>query len=685
MKEQSVGKLKSLYLVLMFLFVAVAVARFSSITSLAATTGSGTESDPYITDNITAFTSDSTVINAMGTALRNKMLLHQEETDYFYIQKTNKSNFTDAEKTALAGMTSAVFDKALEHIPCTANDGDYIRRNLKATNGRRTGTQCSESGGVREYTYLIQFYCKYYTTADEETTLTTYLDSEVAELNLTEKSDYEKVKTIYDYVRLNVTYDYSALNIPSGETEEQQTIRLKKHSTYAAAMTRKSVCQGYSSMLYYMLNKAGIDSRIITGTGNGGAHAWNIVKIDGLWYNVDVTWDSDQGSDKYFLLSEDTFNAGGHARGKGDDGDVNYTSAEYQDAYYAAGKMTTVDNPFKDDGGLDGVKLGKCSVTVYTEINVNYLISIPDTETSTAKVVFTFPNDSTGFYTQEVKFNERGETGYYTFPGDSAKYYKFTCVVPATRLGDAVSAQVVSGTKKSEVFRVSVQKYVNVLLNPNKNGNLSISPEEQRFLEALLHYGAQCQKYFDYNENKLVNAGLTDIISTLNVPYTRADFGAGFTAPPTSSGLSYVASSVVLRSTTKVKHYFKLDNMNELDQYSFYIGGTSDTDKVQPTVAGDYVYIETEGLLAQHLNDTTGSVHVYVRKSGVDGNIMNFRYNPMNYVKVVLTKKAAEDPVATDELVNLVKSLYYYFGSACQAASGATWEDENFPHTNNNN
>ena len=34
-----------------------------------------------------------------------------------------------------------------------------------------------------------------------------------------------------------------------------------------------------------------IDCVLVTGTANGGGHAWNQVKVDGKWYNIDVTWD----------------------------------------------------------------------------------------------------------------------------------------------------------------------------------------------------------------------------------------------------------------------------------------------------------------------------------------------------------------------------------------------------------
>ena len=57
-------------------------------------------------------------------------------------------------------------------------------------------------------------------------------------------------------------------------------------------------------LMYRMLSAAGLKTRIIT----GGNHAWNIVSIDGLWYNLDATWDAGmEGNYQYYLKSDNAF------------------------------------------------------------------------------------------------------------------------------------------------------------------------------------------------------------------------------------------------------------------------------------------------------------------------------------------------------------------------------------------
>lgn len=58
------------------------------------------------------------------------------------------------------------------------------------------------------------------------------------------------------------------------------------------------VCEGYSKTFQMLLNYAEIESIYAIGYGNGGGHAWNLVCLDGEWYNVDLTW-NDITEEKY--------------------------------------------------------------------------------------------------------------------------------------------------------------------------------------------------------------------------------------------------------------------------------------------------------------------------------------------------------------------------------------------------
>lgn len=61
-------------------------------------------------------------------------------------------------------------------------------------------------------------------------------------------------------------------------------------SAYSALVNGKSVCAGYARAYQYLLQQLGIPCYYCTGY-SGGDHAWNIVKLEDGYYNVDVTWD----------------------------------------------------------------------------------------------------------------------------------------------------------------------------------------------------------------------------------------------------------------------------------------------------------------------------------------------------------------------------------------------------------
>ena len=81
------------------------------------------------------------------------------------------------------------------------------------------------------------------------------------------------------------------------------------HTAYAAlvedsyGLANSAVCDGYSQAYVYLLQQAGIEATVIVGYADSispptGGHAWNVVKLDDDWYEVDVTWDDAGGMDE---------------------------------------------------------------------------------------------------------------------------------------------------------------------------------------------------------------------------------------------------------------------------------------------------------------------------------------------------------------------------------------------------
>jgi hypothetical protein len=135
-----------------------------------------------------------------------------------------------------------------------------------------------ETGAAGVLENKLYFSFTYLTTQAQEDELDAACAKILAGLRLDGLSDYAKVREIYEYVGTNFVYDHS----------------LKIFSPYFGLKTNSMVCQGYALLMYKLLWQCGIPNRIITGTGGAEPHGWNIVKLDGAWYNLDVTWDAAQ-------------------------------------------------------------------------------------------------------------------------------------------------------------------------------------------------------------------------------------------------------------------------------------------------------------------------------------------------------------------------------------------------------
>lgn len=135
-----------------------------------------------------------------------------------------------------------------------------------------------------------------------EGTIEDYLDKVVGL-----ETDYEKELVLHDALAENLNYAYDS----SGEPEQERWA----HTIVGAFdKTHNSVvCEGYAKAFQLLLNACGIENIYIVGDAKAGSswggHAWNQVKIEGQWYNVDLTWNDGNYSytHKYFNVPDSSF------------------------------------------------------------------------------------------------------------------------------------------------------------------------------------------------------------------------------------------------------------------------------------------------------------------------------------------------------------------------------------------
>lgn len=118
-------------------------------------------------------------------------------------------------------------------------------------------------------------------------------------------SKLEIEKELYNYLVSHIKYDYN-LTVQGNEN-------LKNNFGYGALMTNKTICGGFSSAFSLLLNDFDIENTVISGSYLNSLHSRNLVKIDDVEYEVDVTFGSsakNAGLDPfiYFNKTEEEMN-----------------------------------------------------------------------------------------------------------------------------------------------------------------------------------------------------------------------------------------------------------------------------------------------------------------------------------------------------------------------------------------
>lgn len=254
------------------------------------------------------------------------------------------------------GVMREIAAQALIHTG-EPTEGDYLR--WQYGGWQAEGELRSSSDGTVTYMTFTYTYT-YYTTYEQETLVDEQIDRVLDELDVYKSGTYQKIKAVYDYICQNTSYDYDNLN--------NEDYKLK-YTAYAALIDGKAVCQGYALLFYRMSLELGVNSRLISGTGNQEAHGWNIVNVNGLYYNVDTTWDAGRMEYDYFLKCDQNFVD--HVR------DEEYTTQEFYVSYPMA----------KED-----------YAPVYVEkLETPEIISVYSKIQTSAKVTWTVVNGAQGY------------------------------------------------------------------------------------------------------------------------------------------------------------------------------------------------------------------------------------------------------------------------------------------------
>ncbi|MBE6876758.1 MAG: hypothetical protein E7496_08610 [Ruminococcus sp.] len=194
----------------------------------------------------------------------------------------------------------------------------------------------------RSVTYTMHLYPQYQDGQVRQETKQQLISLEQEYLNEMSaySTDYEKAEYLMKKLKQDITFGYGDENIDQ--------------SIVSALLDKKTVCAGYTKLYELLCNASGIDTIAEVSLN----HAWNVVKLDGKWHYVDVTYG-------LFLYSDAELHEWDEARGRYtttiDDQQVSFYMHEPYQAFYSfalpdvSGEDTTVLIPgdADSDGAVD--------------------------------------------------------------------------------------------------------------------------------------------------------------------------------------------------------------------------------------------------------------------------------------------------------------------------------------------
>ncbi len=143
------------------------------------------------------------------------------------------------------------------------------------------------SGGRGDY---VTWYKPSY--IENEAAIANALKQAVRDSVTPDMNDLQKALALHNWLATHCSYDHAG---SAGNN---------KYRAYGALCLGTAVCEGYMEAYGMLARYAGLE----VGSARGGNHTWNQVKIDGQWYNVDVTWDGQEGyrdvSYSNFMISD---------------------------------------------------------------------------------------------------------------------------------------------------------------------------------------------------------------------------------------------------------------------------------------------------------------------------------------------------------------------------------------------
>ncbi len=270
-----------------------------------------------------------------------------------------------------------------------------------------------------------------------------------------EKFDAVTEWKVYDAYSPSIKYDTAAAK----KTGDEGYFHIA-HTAYGALCKKLAVCDGYSCGFQLLMESFGIESRIVTGMANGaggwGGHAWNMVKLDGKWYDTDTTWYGKEHN--YFNKTTDAISSN-HRRTAG----TGYLGCYLEKA---TGTYWTYDYLKKESKkktwshdkttAVNSISISPASVELSTDQSVSLSVSFNPSNASNKKYTLTSSNPKVAYVSGDAVTGVAPGTAVITATsedGNRTARCNVTVGLPVTGISVSPTSKTIS---VNESFDLSV-------------------------------------------------------------------------------------------------------------------------------------------------------------------------------------------------------------------------------------
>ena len=220
-------------------------------------------------DMLLSFEEKEKSVGELSEDLNNKYYSTAVYTIICDLRGMEGSNIETLSITALNCISSEDLFKVVKTLP-----------NLKEIKGQACNNAMLYSDEL--VTYCEQHNIKH-PFNEKSKEIRTEISRIISEIITPEMTDRDKIKAITGYVINNMEYNYEAA---FSDTSKEDTIKKTwGEKLYYSLFENYGVCDGYEALTHALLQEAGIECF----KQNGSAHTWELIKLDGQYYQIDTT------------------------------------------------------------------------------------------------------------------------------------------------------------------------------------------------------------------------------------------------------------------------------------------------------------------------------------------------------------------------------------------------------------